>query len=77
MVRSLLAAAATALAVTPAALGGPSPHMRDLCKDEGFTRVVGISIDDPNIRVAFRNQGQCVSFANHGGQLRAIDDPNA
>ena len=76
MIRFTLALAFAALVTLPAALAGPSPHMRDLCKEGGFMRLVGVSIDDPNIRVAFRNQGQCVSFANHGGRLVGIDNPD-
>ena len=76
MLRSTIALWLVALAAAAAALAGPSPHMRDLCKDGGFMSVVGQPPDNPD-RVMFRNQGQCVSFANHGGRLVGIDDPNA
>jgi hypothetical protein len=47
----------------------------DLCKDGGYLLVLGIPPDNPDERVVFGNQGECVSFVNHGGQLVPIDDP--
>jgi hypothetical protein len=70
-VSSLLALLAAA---PPAGAQPPPEGDKQACKNGGYQRVVGIG--DPNeTPVIFRNQGQCVSFVNHGGMLRGISDP--
>jgi hypothetical protein len=67
----LISLTAAALAVVASAAADPAVD-KTLCKGGGFTRVVGVIIDDPDARIAFRNQGECVSFVNHGGLLIPI-----
>jgi hypothetical protein len=53
----------------PSAAADPNPF-KDLCKGGGF-RIVFDESGAP-----FRNQGQCVNFVNHGGELfDAAGDP--
>ena len=67
--------AAAILTTTVAAAGDVAPPEPDRealkahCEQGGSLRVVGVAIGTPNDRVRFRNQGQCVSFVNHGGTL--------
>jgi hypothetical protein len=60
-----LAAARAALSPGPAIAQAPDPT--DQCKHGGFATFL-----DPSTGQPFRNQGQCVSFVNHGGTLVPI-----
>ncbi len=76
---TLAAVLAVAVLTTPVAAAqtappeGDSQALKAMCKQGGYRRVVGVRIGDPN--EVFRNQGQCVSFVNHGGRLVGISDP--
>jgi hypothetical protein len=72
-----LALAALVAAPTASAIRQVDP--KDPCKNGGWMRLVGFRAPVPGVphdtgdRVLFRNQGQCVSFVNHGGVLQVPD----
>jgi hypothetical protein len=59
---SLLAALTVGVATATAAGGGNSPGA-SACQGGGWRNLVGVSSS------AFRNQGECASYAAHGGTL--------